>query len=94
MRFEWDSGKSGRNLAKHGISFETAKLVFDDHLAMSQVNRAVNGEERRQTVGRARGIAVLLVAHTRYDEEGEEVIRIISARRATPHERRAYEEGI
>jgi len=94
MRIEWDREKSGRNLAKHGISFETAELVFYDRLAMSQVDRVENAEERWQTVGRARGIAVLLVAHTRCDEEGEEVIRIISARRATRHERRAYEEDI
>jgi uncharacterized DUF497 family protein len=45
-------------------------------------------------VGLAGGIVVLLVAHTYYDEDGEEVIRIISARKATPHERKMYEQGI
>jgi uncharacterized DUF497 family protein len=45
-------------------------------------------------LGVAVGVAVLLVAHVDYEEGGEEVIRIISARKATPHERQAYEEGI
>ncbi len=51
------------------------------------------GEERWQTLGLAGGIVVLLVAHLYHEEYGEEVIRIISERKATPQERRMYEEG-
>jgi uncharacterized DUF497 family protein len=94
MRFVWEERKSRRNLAKHKVSFETATLVFDDPRAISRLDRIEHGEERWQTVGLAGGIVVLLVAHTYYDEDGEEVIRIISARKATPHERKMYEQGI
>jgi len=94
MRFAWDEKKNHRNLAKHRVSFETAKLVFDDPRAISRLDRVEDGEERWQTLGLAGGIVVLLVAHTYRDEGGEEVIRIISARKATPHERKIYEQGI
>jgi hypothetical protein len=94
MRFIWEERKSRRNLAKHKVSFETATLVFDDPRAISRLDRIEHGEERWQTLGLAGGIVVLLVAHTYYDEDGEEVIRIISARKATPHERKMYEQGI
>lgn len=93
MRFIWDDEKSRRNLAKHKVSFETAKLVFDDPHAISRVERVEDGEERWQTLGVAAGIVVLLVAHTYREEGGEEMIRIISARKATPRERTLYEQG-
>jgi uncharacterized protein len=94
MRYVWDEGKSRRNLAKHRVSFETATLVFEDPHSISRLDVIVDGEERWQTLGLAGGILVLLVAHTDYEEDGELVIRIISARRATPRERRMYEEGV
>lgn len=94
MRFVWDKEKSRRNLAKHKVSFETAKLVFDDPRAVSRLDRVEDEEERWQTVGLAGGIVVLLVAHTYREESGEEVVRIISARKATAHERTIYEQGI
>ncbi len=94
MRFAWDDQKSRRNLAKHHVSFETARLVFDDPRAISRLDRVEDGEERWQTLGLAGGIVVLPMAHTYREEGGEEVIRIISARKATPHERRIYEQGI
>jgi uncharacterized protein len=93
MRFEWDGAKNRRNLANHRISFETAKLVFEDPHALSVQDRAVEDEERWQTLGMVGGVVVVLVAHTYREEDGEEVIRLISARKATPLERRAYEEN-
>lgn len=90
MRFVWDEEKNRRNLSKHKVSFETAALVFDDSHAISQIDRVVDGEERWQTLGFAGGIAILLVAHTYHDENGEETIRIISARKATAGERDLY----
>lgn len=92
MRLEWDERKSRQNRAKHGISFETARLVFEDPQAISIQDRYENGEERWQTIGRVGHEVILLVAHTCDDEECEEVIRIISARKATPRERKAYEQ--
>jgi len=94
MRFVWDEGKSRRNLAKHKISFETALLVFEDPYAISSPDRIVDGEERWLTLGLASGIVVLVVAHTYGEKDGEEMIRLISARRATPLERRIYDENL
>ena len=95
MHFEWDPVKDRANQAKHSVSFETARLVFDDPHHLSVQDRHVGGEERWQTIGLAGGVVVLLVAHTYREEEGgEEVVRIISARKATSHERRRYEQEI
>lgn len=91
--FVWDEKKSRRNLAKHRISFETAALVFDDPCSLSRFDRVQGGEERWHTLGSAGGVVILLVVHADVEIDGEEVIRIISARKATPQERRAYEEG-
>lgn len=95
MPWTWDPNKNRENKRKHGISFETAQLVFDDPLALSRLDVGSHREERWQTIGVIAGIAVVvLVAHTLQEDEGEEPGgRIISARRATPGERRAYEEG-
>jgi uncharacterized DUF497 family protein len=94
MRFEWDDAKNLANRRKHGVGFETALLVFSDPDALSIQDRHDNGEERWQTIGRAGGTVVLLVAHTVFDDEADgEVIRIISARKATPRERRLYEHN-
>ena len=93
MRFEWDEVKNRRNLTKHKISFESAKLVFDDPHARSYLEREMGAEERWQTLGVIGGSITVLVAHTYREQDGEEVIRIVSARNATSSERRAYEEG-
>ena len=88
--FEWDEAKNPSNIVKHGISFETAKLVFEDPHVASFPERNVEGEERWQSLGSADGVVILTVAHTLNDSEGNEVIRIISARKASPSERRRY----
>ena len=93
MRFEWDEQKNRRNLAKHRVSFETAWLVFDDPFSLSILGHVAGEEERWQTLGLVAGTVVLLVAHTYRESEGHEVIRIISARKATPRERKVYEEN-
>jgi uncharacterized DUF497 family protein len=92
MRFEWDEDKNHRNLAKHKVSFETASLVFDDPQMLSLPDRVVDGEERWQTVGMVSG-TILFVAHTYRDEAGDEVNRLISARKAIARERRAYAQS-
>lgn len=93
MRFEWDAIKSVSNQAKHGISFETAQEVFEDPLHLSMLDhRYAYFEERWITVGSTTEKAILVVANLYFDEQDEEVIRIISAREATQNERRQYEE--
>ena len=93
MRFEWDDAKNRRNLVKHKVSFETARMVFEDAYALSVQDRFVDDEERWQTLGQVPGSLVVLVAHTYSEAQGEEVIRIVSARKATSTERKAYEEA-
>lgn len=77
------------------MSFEEARQVFQDPLHISVQDRIEGGEQRWQTVGAVQGVVILLVAHTVRGEDADggsvEVIRIISARRATPRERRRYE---
>lgn len=94
MRWTWTEEKNRTNKRDHGLSFEVAKLVFDDRLAMSRPDPHPDGD-RWQTVGVA-GTVALFIVHTWPEpdrETGEETGRIISARKATAHERRAYEEG-
>jgi uncharacterized protein len=93
MRFEWDEKKSRANREKHRISFETAIEVFEDPLADVVRDPSVSAEERFRIVGRLKNLFVVLVVHTYRVQGGEEVIRIISARKATPRERRVYEEA-
>ena len=93
MRWTWTEEKNRTNKLDHGISFETAKLVFDDPLAMTRHDPHPDGE-RWQTVGLI-GKVTIFVVHTWPEicaDTGEEVGRIVSARKATTHERRAYEE--
>ena len=94
MRWTWDANKNRINKRKHGLSFETARLVFDDPLMVHRPDPHED-EERWHTIGMIENVAVI-VAHTWPKPEpgtGVELGRIISARKATPHERRAYEEG-
>ena len=94
MRFEWDETKAKSNLRKHGVAFEDAMLAFADPYAVSQQDRIEGGEQRWQTLGMVNGHLMLLVAHTvRDDEDGVEIIRIISARAADRKERRRYEQN-
>lgn len=93
MEFEWDANKAKSNRVKHGIRFEDAVLVFDDPQHLSQQDRIENGEYRWQTIGLVHGIVVILVAHTIRFESGNEIIRIISARKADRKERSRYEHG-
>lgn len=93
MEFTWDERKNRVNRRKHGISFEAAILVFDDPHHLTRQDREVEGELRWQTIGMVSGIHVLLVAHTVDEDENEERIRILSARKATSKERSIYAQG-
>ena len=96
-RFTWDETKNRSNQRKHdGIAFEEAAQVFRDPFRLTRQDRIEGGEERWQTIGVVHGVTVLLVAHTitEADDDGEPVeeVRIISARRTTPTERKQYEQ--
>jgi uncharacterized DUF497 family protein len=95
MEFEWDSDKNRANLVKHGIDFATAALVFaDPHMLIREDRVDETGERRWHALGRAGGIEpVLIVVHVyRESNDGEEIIRILSARKARASESRAYVE--
>ena len=92
MTFEWNSEKNASNQAKHGVSFEEAKEVFDDPLHVSLLDHRFSYfEERWITIGQTKRLQLLIVANLFFDSKGEEVIRIISAREATQNERKQYE---
>jgi uncharacterized protein len=99
VRYEWDERKNRQNQRKHdGISFELAALVFEDEHCLIGFDRAdETGELRWHALGAVsvepEFAAVLLVVHAyREDSNGEEIIRIISARRAEANELRRYQE--
>jgi uncharacterized protein len=89
MHFVWDSNKAITNLRKHRITFEEAVTVFSDPLAL-MVTDDVHGD-RVILIGESIKRRVLLVVFIEIDDQD---VRIISARRATTHERKRYEEGI
>jgi uncharacterized DUF497 family protein len=76
MRFEWDGQKNRQNLRKHDVGFETAILVFDDPYAITQRDFTFEDEERWITVGAIGPGSILLVLHTFFEEQEQEIIRI------------------
>jgi uncharacterized protein len=90
--FEWDPAKARSNQRKHGISFELAQHAFSDPDAFWAPDRVQGGEERWQTLGLVGRVLLLFVAHTVRNDGPDEIIRIISARRADRKERKRYEK--
>jgi uncharacterized DUF497 family protein len=91
LSFEWDEGKALGNLAKHGVSFSEASTVFADPLSRTIPDPLHSDDEVRFIiVGESSAGSTLVVVHV----HREEAIRIISARKATPRERKDYERGI
>jgi len=88
-RFNWDPAKARENLRKHGVSFEEAQTVFDDEqaLVLDDPDHSID-EPRFVLLGLSATLRVLLVVHS-YRED-DEVIRLISARKATRSERAQY----
>jgi len=90
LLFEWDGRKAERNLNKHGISFDEASTVFGDTCSVTIDDPLHSmGERRWVTLGHSANQRLLVVVHT---DRGNH-IRLISARAATRHERKMYEEG-
>ena len=93
MQFEWDAKKDRANKSKHGVDFRTAARVFRDPGVVFVKDRTdVQGEQRWHALGLAGSPEPLLVVVHVYREakDGEEIIRIISARKASKSEGREY----
>ena len=89
IRFEWNPQKAEANKRKHGVSFESAALIFGDPRVYEFEEGNYHGEVRHRAIGEALG-KLLFVAYTSFEKGGKEIVRIISARKAEPKERRAY----
>ena len=92
--YDWDVEKAKSNQRKHGVSFDTATLVFSDVHALTEFEDYYGHEDRWHTTGMVQGELLLLVVHTGWDDDGLETIRIISARRANKSERFNYEKNL
>lgn len=90
VKFEWDEFKADSNKQKHGVSFQEAKTVFYDEFATLFEDDYAQGEERFILLGKSNLANILVVVHCERGEDNE-VIRIISARQATPSEKKHYQ---
>ena len=91
--FEWDPEKARSNLAKHGIAFDEAKRVWDDPGLVVYDGGVIDGEQRWRAIGAFGLVTVLFVVFVYRGPLDEERVRIISARRATPRERKDYAQA-
>jgi len=90
MKVTWDPNKARANLAKHGVRFSDVEIVLFDPTALSREDEGSEGEQRFVTVGSDALGRVLTVVYSYHGD----AIRIISARKATGSERKAYEAGV
>jgi uncharacterized protein len=91
LRFEWDARKAAANLRKHGVSFEEARSVFLDENALLRPDEGHSDDEDRfLLLGLSGRLRTLVVCHC-YRQE-DEVIRLISARKANADEQRQYDD--
>lgn len=90
IQFVWDEKKNAANITKHGVSFTEAQTVFFDHNArLIHDPEHSEDEERFILIGISEKLRILVVIHCY--REANELIRIISARKATINERKQYE---
>ena len=92
IKFEWDSAKATGNARKHGVSFAEAQSVFYDEFAVQFFDEEHSSDEERfLMLGLSAGAKLLIVCHC--EREHGQVIRIISARKATKRESAFYQGG-
>ncbi len=89
MHYEWDKTKAASNTQKHGIRFADAVTALEDDSALTVEDDSAEGERRFVTIGMNDTLRMLVVIWT---ERRIDTIRIISARKATAHERKAYDK--
>jgi len=91
IKFDWDPAKAASNLRKHGVSFEEAQSVFYDEFAVQFYDEPHSSDEERfLMLGMSSGAHLLLVCHC--ERDGGDIIRIISARKATKQECSFYSQ--
>ena len=88
--FSWNRTKARTNKDIHHISFETAARAFDDPYAVKYHDQRIDDEDRWHTIGMVDGHLLLLVVHLVEEEDGDEFIRIISARKAEKKYEKIY----
>jgi uncharacterized protein len=88
MEFTWDRKKASANLRKHGVSFEEATTCFEDERACFLRNETESYEDRLILIAASVNARLLFVVHA---EVGRDAIRIVSARKASPAQRRIYD---
>jgi hypothetical protein len=90
----WNPDKAERNHRVHGVSFEMAAEIFRDpnHIVTENYFIAEEGEQRYQAIGMSGGLVLLLVVFVDRGRPDQEIIHIISARKATDYEKSAYED--
>lgn len=93
LGFEWDEAKNRQNIKKHGFDLADAQYLFTGHepLLVAADSREEYGEERWKGIGMLQGVAVVVVVFT---ERRDDTIRIISLRKASSQERKAYEKEV
>lgn len=91
MLVEWDECKDIANRKKHGLDFDSTTGVFMDPLSLSKLDERFSDEERFVITGESNGLLIVVVYTFRESNDGEEIIRIISARKASPQEARRYQ---
>jgi hypothetical protein len=94
VKYEWNDKKAKSNKVKHGVAFDEATSIFDDPFHLSVFDKRYDDyEERWITIGLTSKDRVIVVAHVYFfDEDGNELMRIISARKSTKKEREQYEK--
>ena len=95
VRFTWTAEKERANRQKHGISFGTAREVFDDqnHVVLENYFVQQQGEQRYQIIGMTRALVLLLVVFLDRSAGETEIIHIISARKTNDYEETIYSEA-
>jgi uncharacterized DUF497 family protein len=88
MEFEWDESKNAINQKKHGITFDDARNVFADPQAITRIDRH-ESDARWQIMGHWGPLLLILVVYTMRRTDSSDVIRIISARKATVGDKEA-----
>ena len=90
MKFEWDENKNEANIRKRGIDFNDIPEIFDGPMIINFDDRVDYNEERYIGIGVLRNIVAVVV----FVEKGDDVVRIISARKANKHESKNFEKEI
>lgn len=88
VKFDWDRKKAALKLRKHGVSFEEASTCFDDPAGCYFRNDTPSYEDRLILIGMSEKSRLLFIVHA---EVGRDAIRIVSARKASPAQRKIYE---